>query len=108
MSPIGRWAGPVGCGAHLAGVHLPVQVAGTHHPVGERVAIQAGAQALVQQLHGGFLQRFWLHHCPGQGGTSRMSLEAVDVRSDPVSPPPPGDLLKLRKWPRKRSTNAHH
>lgn len=50
--------------AHLAGVHLPVQVAGTHHPVRERVAIQAGTQVLVQQFHCGFLKDLWLHHCP--------------------------------------------
>ncbi|XP_036027107.1 transmembrane protease serine 9 [Onychomys torridus] len=50
-------------GPHLAGVHLPVQVAGAHHPVGERVAVQAGTQALVQQLHGGLLKDLRLDHC---------------------------------------------
>ena len=80
LGQVGRGLGPRdlspsprGCGAHLAGIHLPVQVAGTQHPVGERVAVQAGTQALVQQLHCGFLQRFWLDHCPGQRDTSRMS-----------------------------------
>lgn len=57
--------------AHLAGVYLPVQVAGTHHPVGERVAVQAGTQALVQQFHRGFLKDLWLHHCP-QGNREKQ------------------------------------
>jgi hypothetical protein len=53
-------------GAHLAGVHLPIQITSTHHPVGERVAVQTGTQGLVQQLYSGFLQHFRLDHCPNR------------------------------------------
>lgn len=103
----GRW-GRRGPQAHLAGVHLPVQVAGTHHPVGERVPVQAGTQALVQQLHSGFLQRFWLHHCPGRGETGSMSPGATGyVRADAAAPAE-GHLLQqpLRNRRRPRATSA--
>lgn len=92
--------GPRGCGAHLAGIHLPVQVAGTQHPVGERVAVQAGTQALVQQLHCGFLQRFWLDHCPGQRDTIRMSASgprAATPRPEAAGRLCPGPRLPQRE-----------
>lgn len=81
-----RGGNPAG-GAHLAGIHLAAQVAGTHHAVGERVAIQAGAQRLVQQLHSGLLQHLWLDHCRGQG-------RPVGERSRAPGAPPPARSLQ--------------
>lgn len=48
--------------AYLAGVDFPLQVASTQHPVCEDMAVEAGAQRLVQQLHCCFLQELGFHH----------------------------------------------
>jgi len=48
--------------AYLAGVDFPLQVASAHHPVREGVAVEAGAERLVQQLHCCFLQELGFHH----------------------------------------------
>lgn len=51
---------------YLARVDLALQIAGTHHPVGEHAAaVQVAAQSLIQQLHRGFLQQLRLHHWGG-------------------------------------------
>lgn len=48
--------------AYLAGIYFPLQVASTQHPVCEGMAVEAGAQRLVQQLHCCFLQELRFHH----------------------------------------------
>lgn len=54
---------------YLARVNLALQVASTHHPVGEHTAaVEIAAQSLVQQLHGGFLEQLRLHYWEGGGG----------------------------------------
>lgn len=48
--------------AYLAGVDFPLQITSAHHPVREGMAVEAGAQRLVQQLHRRFLQELGFHH----------------------------------------------
>lgn len=62
-------------GPYLARVDLALQIAGTHHPVGEHAAaVQVAAQSLIQQLHCGFLQQFRLHHWGGSRTNAKRVL----------------------------------
>lgn len=48
--------------AHLAGVNFSLQVTSTQHPICEGMAVEAGAQCLVQQLYCCLLQELRFHH----------------------------------------------